>query len=331
MGKNDIYMKRYLSDKRRFADLFNAVIYRGEEIFTSEEMREINGTSEVVLKEQNGKERSVHVYRDIMMETSTGEKVVLLAVENQEEIHYSMPVRGMLYDALNYTEQVEQMTKENKDKKRLKGSGEFLSGIRKCDKLAPVITLVFYYGSKKWDGSKDIHGLLDLPQDMYGNWGDLIPNYRINLIDVNELAQNNSFKTDLQWIIGMLQYKDDKKALQKYINEHDDFFRKIDGDTLGAANALLGSRLVPKEDEQEKGEINMCKALDDLYQDGVNEGVSQGLRQGREQGIEQGIEQGERSFGQLCNSLLKTGRIKDLERAATDQVYRKALYQEYRI
>ena len=191
--------------------------------------------------------------------------------------------------------------------------------------LYDLLTLAsFYYGSKEWDGSKDIHGLLDLPQNMYGNWGDLIPNYRINLIDVKELARNNSFKTDLQWIIGMLQYKDNKKKLKQYINEHHEFFGNIDEDTLGAANALLGSRMVPKEDEVEKGEINMCKALDDLYQDGVNEGFSKGISQG----IEIGRQEVDR-FGRLCSNLLKIDEIKELERAATDEKYRETLYHKY--
>ena len=36
----------------------------------------------------------------------------------------------------------------------------------------------------------------------------------------------------------------------------------------------------------------MCKALEDLYQDGVNEGMEKGIEKGLEQGMEKGLEQG---------------------------------------
>lgn len=60
MGKNDIYMKSYLSDKARFADLFNNTIGQGQEIFTADNVREINGASEIVVKDKEGKELGVH-------------------------------------------------------------------------------------------------------------------------------------------------------------------------------------------------------------------------------------------------------------------------------
>ena len=31
-------------------------------------------------------------------------RLIVLACENQDEIHYAIPVRNMLYDALNYVE-----------------------------------------------------------------------------------------------------------------------------------------------------------------------------------------------------------------------------------
>ena len=36
MGKNDVYMKRWLSDKARFADLVNCFLLQGKQIFSGE-------------------------------------------------------------------------------------------------------------------------------------------------------------------------------------------------------------------------------------------------------------------------------------------------------
>lgn len=84
--------------------------------------------------------------------------------------------------------------------------------------------------------------MLDLEVEEYEGIKKYIPNYYINLVDVHELAENNSFKTDLQWIFGMLKYKNNRGNLLKYIHEHGEYFSRIDDETFGAAKALLGCR-----------------------------------------------------------------------------------------
>ena len=56
----------------------------------------------------------------------------------------------------------------------------------------------------------------------------------------------------------------------EYIYEHEDFFRHIDEDSYTAATVLLGSEEQIKfSKEDEGGNIDMCKALEDLYMDGI--------------------------------------------------------------
>ena len=55
--------------------------------------------------------------------------VVLIGIENQAEIHYAMPVRTLIYDALNYGSQVKEAAKQHKEKKDISTSAEFLSGL----------------------------------------------------------------------------------------------------------------------------------------------------------------------------------------------------------
>lgn len=79
----------------------------------------------------------------------------------------------------------------------------------------------------------------------------------------------------------MIQYKRDKKEFSRYINENKDYFEKIDDDSYQMINILLKSRKwldKVKNKEPEGEDNNMCKALEDLYMDGVEEGRNQEIR-----------------------------------------------------
>ena len=71
--------------------------------------------------------------------------------------------------------------------------------------------------------------------------------------------------------------------------KNQEYFGNIDEESYNALRVMLRSELGLKEAENKTGGIDMCKALDDLYQDGVNKGVELGREQGTELGREQGI------------------------------------------
>ena len=89
---------------------------------------------------------------------------MVIGIENQTEVNYAMVIRNMVYDALNYASQVEDYTKEHRDKKDLEGA-EFLSGLAKTDKLMPVVTITIYWNSGKWDGARSLHEMLAIDND----------------------------------------------------------------------------------------------------------------------------------------------------------------------
>ena len=251
-----------------------------------------DGGQGAVFKKSDGEEITIQRYRDITMAAEDGTRIVILACENQDEIHYAMPVRGMLYDALSYVDQVSRIKKVRREKKELKGSAEFLSGLKKTDLLYPVITIIFYYGEEKWDGHEDLHGLLGIDREDYSLLKKYIPNYTINLIDPNRLENTKCFQTDLQIIFGMLKYRKSKVELRNYMNSNKEYFSSIDEDSYNAARVLLGSESSLKGEKQRSGGIDMCKALDDLYQDGVNEGIEQGIEQGVKALVQDFLEEG---------------------------------------
>ena len=237
MGKGNAAVKQWLGNPRRFADLFNGIVFQGKQVILPEDLHLATGETDILVSDKNKKAKEVQRYRDIIMRWEQGAYLVLLACENQENVHYAMPVRNMLYDSLSYVEQIRQSWKhlESSEEQKVTGA-EFLSQFRKADKLVPVITLVFYYHPDAWDGSLDLHGILRLSDDESKNkiLQKYVSNYRINLVDAGNINELENFHTDLQEI---------------------------------------------KKEEGEE-QIDMCKALEDLYQDGIEQGIESGIERG---------------------------------------------------
>ena len=199
----------------------------------------------------------------------------------------------MLYDSLSYVGQIQQLWKEReKEEKQKMTAPEYLSKWKKDDRLVPVITLVFYYDTEQWDGSTDLYGMLqwgagEADQELIKKY---VPNYQINLVDAGNLEHLERFQSDLQEILG-----GNKKELLDYMNKREAYFRNVDEETYQVMREFLHSEKMLKEKVERmegKETVDMCKALEELYNDGVEQGIEQGRKQGIEQGIECGMFRG---------------------------------------
>ena len=121
MGKAGISVNNWLEEKERFADLFNGVIFEGKQVIQPNELEKISPVASVSTKNRRGKRRNVKKYRDVIMKWKNEIALVLLANESQDKIHYAMPPKVMIYDSLDYEEQMREnwnkvMTKRKADK-----------------------------------------------------------------------------------------------------------------------------------------------------------------------------------------------------------------------
>ena len=130
MGMADAVTKQYMKEDTVFADAFNFLLYNGENVIQPQTLRELD-TAEVVIPftvDDKGKKQAqaVQKYRDIlkMPTVMTDDKAayVLFGVEAQTDIHYAMPVRNVIYDALQYGRQVTEVSKRNR-----KNSGQTMA------------------------------------------------------------------------------------------------------------------------------------------------------------------------------------------------------------
>lgn len=228
MGKGNAAVKQWLGNPRRFADLFNGIVFQGKQVILPEDLHPATGETDILVSDKNKKAKEVQRYRGIIMRWEQGAYLALLACENQENVHYAMPVRNMLYDSLSYVEQIRQSWKhlESSEKQKVTGA-EFLSRFRKEDKLVPVITLVFWH---------------------------------------------------------------------------------VDEETYHVLREFLQSeRILKQEIKKEEGEvqIDMCKALEDLYQDGIERGMEWGIERGMEQGVVETYQEMELSKKQAVERIQK--------------------------
>lgn len=75
------------------------------------------------------------------------------------------------------------------------------------------------------------------------------------------------FRTDLQWVFGFLQKDQDDEELEKYVAEHRDAFSDLPLDAYDmicqfSHSEALGDNI--GDYKTRKGNVNMCKALDDM-------------------------------------------------------------------
>ena len=106
MGKKDSITKRYLSNNKRFADIYNAYLYDGKQIIKPEVLNEFDTT---LVSDIKGV--AIQRFRDILKEaiimSDEGFSYLLLGIENQSQIDCIMPIRNGMYDLMGYLKQTE--------------------------------------------------------------------------------------------------------------------------------------------------------------------------------------------------------------------------------
>ena len=140
MGKKDTLTKDYMKNTQVFADAFNHLIYQGKKKINPEMLHTVDTTELSVLYGNDEKRKisyPIQKYRDelkILHTMEDGQAVyVLLGVENQSEVHYAMPVKDMVYDALEYASQVDETARKHRREGRKGTAGEYLSGFHEME------------------------------------------------------------------------------------------------------------------------------------------------------------------------------------------------------
>ena len=117
----------------------------------------------------------------------------------------------------------------------------------------------------------------------------LVSDYRMNLVQVRASGELCFSDPDVDMVFDMsrLIYARDYAKIKEVYSDHD--IPADLGIVIGAiteSQKLIDNAL---ELEQRGGQINMCNALEELRQEGVEEGRQEGRQEGRWEGILEGI------------------------------------------
>ena len=290
-------------------------MFSGESIIDPEFLTDMDSDISDVFGENPKDMLNIQKIRDVMKVYKDRTAFAVIGIEHQTDIHYGMPIRSLLYDALVYEIQRQQIAKKHKDTKDLRGA-EYISGLSKEDRLYPVFTIVVYLGEEPWDGPRSLHELLDIPEEMEP-FEKLLMDYRMNLLCINEIEDLNLFGSDLKVVFGIMKYRKNKDAMNALLTENRDLLQNLDWDAVQAI-AVLGKfpEILDYVENEEKGEKDMYHALRELVSDWADE-------RAKEIAEEKAKELAEEKAKVLAEEKLKDlkeSRIKELEeRMATNQ------------
>jgi hypothetical protein len=279
--KTDVILKEFWRQNDRFADLFNAVVFSGKPVIQADSLQEMDTDMSGTIQLSEYEETVVKV-RDVVKKMAYGVEFVVLGIESQQKIHYAMPLRTLLYDGLGYLKEYQEIAHARRQDHKKKTEDEFLSGMRKEDRLHPIISIVVYYSEKMWDGPlclKDM--IVEMPEEIEQIFSD----YKMNLVQVRESDQYCFHNEDVKTVFDISReiFKGNFDGIAENYN------RDIDAELAAVIGKITDTtELIRQADEKEV--VNMCTSLENLKQQGIQLGIQQGMEQGIQQGTKQTIE-----------------------------------------
>ena len=255
---SDATCKKLLRDEGCFADLCNYAFFNGRQVIQPEELvsRE-NDLSTLIGNVDNPTE--IKRYRDVVRMASIHGDYVIIGVEHQSTFDENMIFRILNYDATVYINQVESK-----------------------QEVYPVGSFVFYTGDKEWKSPETLKETLkNIPPEMEPYINDWrLPIVELKTMDPGKLT-NRRLKDVVEICQSML-----KGSYDGLRNN-----RKVETESFMMA-ATFTHTTIRREDLPEGDEINMCEAMDRLFQRFENQGMEKGETIGFEKGERFGIEKG---------------------------------------
>ena len=247
---SDSTCKKLLRDKGCFADLCNYAFFNGRQVIQPEELvsRE-NDLSILIGNVDNPIE--IKRYRNVVRKASIHGEYVIIGVEHQSTFDEKMIFRILNYDATIYINQVESK-----------------------QEVYPVGSFVFYTGDKEWKSPETLKETLkNIPPEME----PYINDWRLPVVELKTMDARKLTNQRLKEIVEISQ--------SMFAGNYDDLrnSRKIETENFMMAATFTRTK-IKREDLPEGDEINMCEAMDRLFQKFENQGMEKGELIGIEKG-----------------------------------------------
>lgn len=277
--QKDIATKRLEEHNDVFADIFNNLIFSGQKVL--EEGALVSLPTESFSRMDGGRLRQGN--RDVCKADKEQNVYRLICgIENQECKDNTMPERIMGYDFAAYEKQIQDKITWNKEH----GHPAYAKRLHDGERLAPVITVVLYFGREEWKHPLCLHDILDFPKGKEDILRAVVPDYRINVVQMRRLSveERECLTSDFRMIAEYLAATEQPEQLEELLKNKEykikhpeaflDLFSEISGDSR---YKQLGAALEERQIFEEKGEMTMCVLADMLENRGIEKGIEKGI------------------------------------------------------
>ena len=185
-------------------------------------------------------------YRDVIRKAGIHGDYVIIGVEHQSTFDKNMIFRILNYDATTYINQVESKKE-----------------------VYPVGSFVFYTGDEEWKLPETLKETLkSIPSEMEPNIND----WRLPVVDLITMDARKLMNRRLRDVVEISQ--------SMFAGSYDGLRenRKIETESFMMAGTFTHTN-IRREDLPEGNEINMCKAMDQLFQRMRDEGKLNTLKE----------------------------------------------------
>lgn len=248
-------------NNKRFAEVFSKVVMDGCEI-DPDELIEQDTSEAAMIRVMEDAHITLKQMRDVIKALKSGLQLAILGIEDQSYIDYLMPFRVNLANLINIAKQISEIQEQHRTDGSKPDENELLSRFLKSDRISPVITLVIYYGRKKWNGPLKMSDLyIDSPYKKFA------VDYPMYLLDVRRLSDEEieEFSPDLKSLFGFLKYEgEDTNKLKEFIYNNRDIFVNLSPEITNALVEITKSPELAKisaENKTSEGGIDMCNGI----------------------------------------------------------------------
>ena len=232
----DSACRTFFSNDIHFASFSNAVLFDGKQLIHPERfVRYENDTSFIINDTKSVEDKKRR--RDIVVKTDVNGIYCLFGIEHQSTIDVEMVIRCGIYEMLEYLKQL------------------------KNKRLIPQFMVVFYTGSRKWEGPLKLSDYLETPKELKPYFND----WKIYLVDVKDIDTSKIKDKQTRYFIEAIQnmYKGNYDKLHRRI--------KMNRNNFIYAAIITGSLDLIK-DLPEGDEIDMCEGMERMAEGFRSEG-----------------------------------------------------------
>ena len=263
MGEKDMSEKILEDYNDVFSDIVNVLLFHGQELIEPSALESIS-----VHSQYKGEDAKLHEQeRDVAKKWKRyNVQLAIIGIENQTAVEKKMPFRLIGYDGASYKSQLQA----------------------NAASIAPVVTIVLYFGEKHWCKERNIKSLMNIPKEL----DPYVNDYKMEVFEIAWLTdeQLEMFKSDFKVVA---RFFVNKRRNPDYVADDPTEIQHVD-EVLKLLSVMTGDRDYENVicDEM-KGQVkSMCDVAERLKNIGRQEGFQAGRSEGRSEGRLEGRSEG---------------------------------------